>query len=57
MSKNIQELIEFLEALKKENGAYTKVLVDGEVAEEFEDVIFIDKTKDEIDFISKGYTY
>ncbi|WP_244833388.1 hypothetical protein [Clostridium sp. BJN0001] len=57
MSKTIQELIDYLEAVKKESGSDTKILIAGEVVEDFEDVISVDHVKDEIDFISNGYTY
>ncbi|AIY81801.1 hypothetical protein U728_1104 [Clostridium botulinum 202F] len=57
MSKNIQDLIDYLEAIKKESGADTKVLVDGKVVEDFEDTICVDHVKDEIDFVSDGYNY
>lgn len=57
MSKNIQELIDYLETIKKESGANTKVLVDGEVVEDFEDAISVNYVKNTIDFISDGYTH
>lgn len=57
MSKNIQELIDYLEAIKKESVADTKVLVYGKIVENFEDTICVDHVKDEIDFVSDGFTY
>ncbi|MBW6409004.1 hypothetical protein [Clostridium weizhouense] len=52
MSKNIQDLIDYLEVIKKEGGADTEVRVDGCVVEEFEDYIEIDHVKDYVDFVT-----
>jgi len=57
MSKNLQDLIDYLEAVKKQSGEDTKVLVDGEVVEDFEDSISVDHVEDTIDFVSDGYTH
>lgn len=57
MSKNLQDLIDYLEAVKKQSGEDTKVLVDGEVVEDFEDSISVDHVEDKIDFVSDGYTH
>ncbi len=54
MGKNLQQLIDYLEAVKKESGGDTKILIDGEVVEDFEDVIWVDHVKDEIDFLTSG---
>ncbi len=52
MSKNIQDLIDYLEAVKAESGNYTEVRVDGCVVEEFEDYIEVDHVKDYVDFVT-----
>lgn len=52
MSKNIQQLIDYLEAVKAESGNDTEVRVDGCVVEEFEDYIEIDHVKDYVDFVT-----
>ncbi|MBN1074760.1 hypothetical protein DVV91_10435 [Clostridium botulinum] len=51
MSKNIQQLIDYLEAVKAESGN-TEVRVDGCVVEEFEDYIEVDHVKDYVDFVT-----
>jgi len=52
MGKNLQQLIEYLEAVKMEIGRDTEVLVDGCVIEDFEDYIDVDHVKDYVDFIT-----
>lgn len=55
--KNIQELIDYLETIKDISGVNTKVLVDGEKVENFDEVIFMDHVNSEIDIISSGFDY
>lgn len=55
MNKNIQDLIDYLEDIKDIVGAKAKILVDGEAIIDFEESIFVDKSKCEIDFVSDGF--
>lgn len=49
MSKNLQDLIDYLEAVKKEIGGETKIKLGSiDYIEDFEDCIFVDHVKDEI---------
>lgn len=52
MSKNLQQLIDYLEAVKMESGRDTEVLVDGCTIEDFEDYIDVDHVKDCMDFVT-----
>lgn len=53
--KNIQQLIDYLEAVKEQSGEDTEVRVDGQVIREFDDYIDVDHVQDYIDFITPSY--
>lgn len=57
MDKNLQELINYLEEIKKECEANTKVLIDGDVVKDFEEVISVNHVKNEINFLTLGNLY
>lgn len=52
MGKNLQQLIDYLEAVKMEIGRDTEVRVDGCVIEDFEDYIDVDHVQDYVDFVT-----
>ena len=55
MTKNIQELIDYLETVKNARGKNLKVFIDGEPVNEFDECIWTDNNK--IDFLTDGKTY
>lgn len=54
--KNIQELIDYLEAIKEQSGEDTEIRVDGQITTEFDDYIEVDHVKDYIDFVTPSLT-
>lgn len=52
MGKNLQQLIDYLEAVKMETGRDTEVRVDGCVIDDFEDYIDVDHVQDYVDFVT-----
>lgn len=55
MTKNIQELIDYLETVKDTRGRNLKVFIDNEPVKEFDECIWVDNK--EIDFLTDGKTY
>lgn len=57
MSKNLQQLIDYLEAVKMESGRDTEVQINGCHIDDFEDCIDVDHVKDSINIGNeyKGY--
>ena len=53
--KNIQQLIDYLEAVKEQSGEDTEVRVDGQVIREFDDYIDVNHVEDYIDFVTPNY--
>lgn len=53
--KNIQQLIDYLEAVKEQSGEDTEVRVDGQVIREFDDYIYVNHVEDYIDFVTPSY--
>lgn len=52
MSKNIQELIDYLKTVKEARGEKLKVFIDGKPVEEFDECTWTDEKH--IDFLTDG---
>ena len=52
MGKNIQQLMDYLEAVKMESGRDTEVTINGCTIGDFEDCIDVDHVRDSVDFIT-----
>lgn len=52
MGKNLQQLIDYLEAVKMEIGRDTEIRFNGCIIDDFEDNIDVDHVRDYVDFIS-----